>query len=64
MATALAPARPPLVVAADMGYGHLRAAQPLAEALGTVVSQVDRAPIVAPAEEKLWRRVRTSYELV
>lgn len=58
------PASPPLVVAADMGYGHLRAAAPLAEALGTRISQVDRPPIVAPAEEKLWRRVRHGYELV
>jgi hypothetical protein len=64
MTTELDPARPPLVVAADMGYGHLRAALPLAEALGTVVSQVDQPPIVAPAEERLWRRVRQSYELV
>jgi hypothetical protein len=64
MSTELAPARPPLVVAADMGYGHLRAAAPLAEAFGTVVSQVDRAPIVAPAEETLWRRIRTTYEAV
>ena len=64
MTTALPSARPPLVVAADMGYGHLRAATPLAEALGTVVSQVDRPPIVASAEEKLWRRVRHGYELV
>lgn len=64
MSTALAPARPPLVVAADMGYGHLRAATPLAEAFGTAVSQVDRAPIVAPGEERLWRRVRAGYEAV
>ncbi len=64
MTTTPPPARPPLVVAADMGYGHLRAATPLAEAFGTVVSQVDRPPIVAPAEEKLWRRVRTGYEAV
>ncbi len=64
MSTALAPARPPLVVAVDMGYGHLRAALPVAEALGTVVSQVDRPPIVAPGEEALWKRVRGAYEAV
>lgn len=64
MTTAIAPTHPPLVVAADMGYGHLRAAAPLAEAFGTVISQVDRAPMVAPDEEALWRRVRASYELV
>jgi hypothetical protein len=60
----LAPAQKPLVVAVDMGYGHLRAATPIAEALGVPVSQVDKAPIVAPAEEKLWRRVRGAYEAV
>lgn len=60
----LAPAPKPLVVAVDMGYGHLRAAAPLAEALGAPLLQVDRAPLVAPEEERLWRRVRRAYELV
>jgi len=64
MTTELAPRNPPLVVAADMGYGHLRAAWPLAEALGTHISQVDQPPIVAPGEERLWRRVRHTYEAV
>ena len=64
MTTDLQTSAPPLVVAVDMGYGHLRAATPLARALGVPVSQVDRAPIVAPAEEKLWRRARATYELV
>jgi hypothetical protein len=54
----------PVVVAVDMGYGHLRAATPLADALGTEVLQVDRAPLVAPGEERLWRRVRRGYEAV
>ncbi|HEY6005135.1 MAG TPA: hypothetical protein VIV57_19810 [Anaeromyxobacter sp.] len=58
-----APARP-LVVAVEMGYGHLRAAAPLADALGTEVVQVDRAPLVAPDEERLWSRLRRSYEAV
>ncbi len=62
---ALLPATPkPLVVAVDMGYGHLRAAMPLADALGTTVVQVDRAPIVAMEEERLWRRIRNAYEFV
>lgn len=52
----------PAVVAVEMGYGHLRAALPLADALGTEVLQVDRAPLVAPGEERLWRRVRRAYE--
>lgn len=58
------PPRSPLVVAVEMGYGHLRAAMPLAEGLGTSVVHVDRPPLVAPDEEKLWARVRGAYELV
>lgn len=59
------PGRPtPLVVAVDMGYGHLRAAAALAERLGIEVLQVDRPPLVAPGEERLWSRVRRSYEAV
>lgn len=56
--------RTPAVVAVEMGYGHLRAGRPLADALGTEVLQVDRAPLVAPGEERLWRRVRRGYEAV
>ena len=54
----------PLVVAVEMGYGHLRAATPLAEGLGTAVVHVDRPPVVAPGEERLWARVRRAYEVV
>jgi hypothetical protein len=52
----------PVVVAVEMGYGHLRAATPLAEALGTEVLHVDRPPLVAPDEARLWARVRRAYE--
>ncbi|HUL58089.1 MAG TPA: hypothetical protein VLU43_02375 [Anaeromyxobacteraceae bacterium] len=58
------PSPPPVVVAVDMGYGHLRAAAPLADALGTAVVQVDRPPMVGGDEERLWRRIRGAYELV
>jgi hypothetical protein len=54
----------PLVVAVDMGYGHLRAATPIAHALGIPVAQVDRPPLVQPEEARLWKRIRTSYELI
>lgn len=57
-------AQGPAVVAVEMGYGHLRAATPLAEQLRCEVLQVDRPPIVAAEEERLWRRVRSAYELV
>jgi hypothetical protein len=52
----------PLVVAVDMGYGHIRAARPLARALGTDVTLVDQPPLVGPDEKKVWDRVRTAYE--
>jgi hypothetical protein len=60
----LTAAAKPVVVAVDMGYGHLRAATPLAEALGTAVLQVDQAPVVGPEEARLWARVRAGYELI
>ena len=52
----------PLVVAVDMGYGHLRAARPIARALGVEVTHVDRPPLVGPDELKVWDRVRSAYE--
>lgn len=55
--------RPPLVAAAEMGYGHLRAAQALADALEVPVLQVDRAPIAAEREARLWARARAAYEV-
>jgi hypothetical protein len=56
------PAVKPLVVAVDMGYGHLRAARPIARALGVEITQVDRPPLVGPEEQKVWDRVRSAYE--
>lgn len=52
----------PLVVAVDMGYGHLRAARPIARALGVEITLADRPPLVGPDELKVWGRVRTAYE--
>jgi hypothetical protein len=52
----------PLVVAVDMGYGHIRAARPIARALGTEVTLVDQPPLVGPDEKRVWDRVRTAYE--
>ncbi|GAO04985.1 hypothetical protein [Anaeromyxobacter sp. PSR-1] len=64
MTTTPAPSPAPLVVAVDMGYGHLRAASALADALGTEVLKVDRAPVAGPEEERLWQRVRRGYEAI
>src|SRR5512137_2328871 len=52
----------PLVVAVDMGYGHLRAARPIARALGVEITLVDRPPLAGPEERRVWDRVRTAYE--
>jgi hypothetical protein len=58
------PVRRPLVVAVEMGYGHLRAARPLADALGQKVVHVDRPPLAGGDEQRLWRRVRDGYEAI
>lgn len=52
----------PLVVAIEMGYGHLRAAAPLAERLGTGVLHCDRAPLAGTEEQRLWAQARRLYE--
>ena len=57
-----APGVKPLVVAVDMGYGHIRAARPIARALGTEVTFVDQPPLAGPDEKKVWDRVRAAYE--
>jgi hypothetical protein len=53
----------PIVAAVEMGYGHLRAARSLADAIGERVAYADRPPIADAAEERLWRRVRSVYEV-
>ena len=56
------PAVKPIVVAIDMGYGHLRAAEPLARMLDTQVLEADRAPLADDEEQALWGRARRLYE--
>lgn len=55
-------ARPPVVTALDMGYGHLRAAASVASACGAEVVEADRPPLASDAESALWRRARSWYE--
>lgn len=50
------------LVAVEMGYGHLRAAAALAEALGVDVLSVDRPPLAGAAEVRRWERTRAAYE--
>ncbi len=54
----------PLVVSIEMGYGHLRAAYPLADILGTEVLHVDRPPLATQSEQRLWERTRRVYESI
>ena len=46
-----------------MGYGHLRAAHPIADLLKQPVMHVDRPPLALAGEERLWSRIRSAYEL-
>ena len=45
-----------------MGYGHLRAARAVSDALGTETLHVDRPPLVTPDEQRLWEASRRFYE--
>ena len=56
------PPKAPLVASVEMGYGHLRAAHALADALGTDVLHVDQPPLVDAEEQALWRALRRLYE--
>ena len=51
----------PLVVAVEMGYGHLRAAHNIAESLGTSITRMDMPPVAGPAEAALWRGILGIY---
>src|SRR5689334_9857430 len=55
-------ARLPFVVAIEMGYGHLRAATPLAERLGTELLECDRPPLADAREQREWAETRRLYE--
>lgn len=54
----------PAVVSIDMGYGHLRAAKPLAEAFGVAMMHADRPPLADERDVEYWARVRQFYEAV
>jgi hypothetical protein len=58
----MSPGKPPLVVALNMGYGHLRPAHTLAEHLGTELLEADGPAIAGPDETRLWARTRRLYE--
>lgn len=53
-----------MVVSLEMGYGHLRAAYSLADALGTEVCLADEAPIADEIERKLWLWIRRAHRVL
>ena len=55
-------ASPPVLVAIDMGYGHLRPAAALAERLDVPVQHMDRPPLGDAQDAAFWRRTRKLYE--
>jgi hypothetical protein len=48
----------------DMGYGHLRAAMPLADALGTELCHADQPPFADQQEQWLWAATRGGHRLL
>lgn len=52
----------PIVVAIDMGYGHLRPAHAIAQQLGVPVLEVDGPPLATSQDAVLWTWVRRYYE--
>jgi hypothetical protein len=52
----------PVVAAIDMGYGHLRAAAPLADALGVPLLLMDLPPLGEARDARFWWRTRALYE--
>jgi hypothetical protein len=54
----------PAVASVTMGYGHLRAAYPIAERLDVEVLEVDSAPIADAKEARLWAWVRRMHEVL
>lgn len=56
------PPEPPLVVALNMGYGHLRPAHALARFMGTPLLEADSPDVAGPNEMRLWARSRRLYE--
>src|SRR5512133_430942 len=53
-----------MVVSVEMGYGHLRAAHSLADALKSDVHLADEAPLADAAERRLWQLVRRGHGLL
>src|SRR5690606_35517172 len=57
------PATPaPTIVSVDMGYGHLRASQPLSDLFGVPVVRADMPPIADAEEQCRCQKLRYVHE--
>jgi len=52
------------IVAADMGYGHQRAAYPLKDIAYKRIINANSDKIISPSEKKIWNRSRGFYEWI
>ena len=52
------------VVTADMGLGHQRAAYPLRHVAHEGIMTLGKSANTPPEEQKLWERMRKSYEFL
>lgn len=53
-----------MVVSLEMGYGHLRAAHAVADALGTSVCLADEPPLADDVDRRLWQWIRRAHRLL
>jgi hypothetical protein len=54
----------PSIVSLEMGYGHLRAAHALADALGERVQLADAPPLADRRDRWLWKAIRTAHKVL
>ena len=52
------------IISLEMGYGHMRAAYPIADALGCPVHLADEPPIASGKDSRLWKFIRSGHTLL
>ena len=52
------------IISLEMGYGHLRAAQPIADALECPVYLADEPPIAGNKDSRLWQWIRRGHSFL
>lgn len=52
------------IVSLEMGYGHLRAAYPISDALSSSVNLADEPPIAAETDSRMWKWLRQGHKFL